>query len=150
MVAFKAVWWAAILHRLWLALTFARQLLGVSVSHTLQVRGAREIGEEQRVKIIFKLLDNTRCVLFDGCPELGPESTCIAGGTSCVSADVTCDLCNVPGLCDDTALGLIFVDSKEECQQQCRLTPVIKNDIGNVCKLHQTIPGLPLLELRLF
>ena len=87
-------------------------------SHFLPRLGLNFTMPKIRSCILFS--DTQRCVLYTDCPTLGPEDD------GSVSADYDCDLCNIPGLCDDTAIGIDFVNSREECIQVCKDTPVRK------------------------
>ena len=67
-------------------------------------------------------------MLYSQCPTLGAEQECLQDGNECLSADVTCSLCGLPGLCDDTAIGIDFVSTEEECLQHCKETAVSSSD----------------------
>ena len=63
---------------------------------------------------------------FDSCPTLGSEEDCLQNGSECLSADVGCELCDVQGVCDDTVIGMTFVDNRDDCVQECQGTQVLK------------------------
>ena len=72
----------------------------------------------------FHLPGYDRCILYEECPELVSEQECLEEGNECFSADANCSLCDLPGSCDDTAIGIDFVGSRDECLQKCQDLPV--------------------------
>ena len=75
--------------------------------------------------------DTLRCLLYNNCPSLLPETDCIASsGTGCLSADADCDLCNAPGTCDANTVGVVFTGSRDECLQACKDNMVYEEKVG--------------------
>ena len=76
--------------------------------------------QQKRLYLTTCFAASDRCLLYEGCPVLGSEDACLAQGSQCLSADSTCDLCYVDGICEGNTLAIYFVGSRDECVQACQ------------------------------